>query len=95
MRVIVTGASPGIGGSTIRNLAQIANQKNEKLQIAACEITLTDDLKSLADEVGRLGADIEVLTGDLSAQQTSFAPRQSPQPILGKTRTWYPIKTFF
>ena len=34
MRAIVTGASPGIGGSTIRKLAQIANQKNEKLQIA-------------------------------------------------------------
>ena len=32
MRAIVTGASPGIGGSTIRKLAQIANQKNEKLQ---------------------------------------------------------------
>ena len=46
MRAIVTGASPGIGGSTIRKLAQIANQKNEKLQIAACEIRLTDDLKS-------------------------------------------------
>ena len=72
MRAIVTGASPGIGGSTIRKLAQIANQKNEKLQIAACEIRLTDDLKSLADEVGRLGADIKVLTGDLSAAQLSL-----------------------
>ena len=66
MRVIVTGASPGIGGSTIRKLAEKANQKGEKLQIAACEITLTDDLKSLADEVERLGADIKVLTGDLA-----------------------------
>ena len=66
MRVIVTGASPGIGGSTIRKLAEKAYQKGEKLQIAACEITLTDDLKSLADEVERLGADIKVLTGDLS-----------------------------
>ena len=66
MRVIVTGASLGIGGSTIRKLAQIANQKGEQLQIAACEITLTDDLKFLTKEVERLGADIKVLTGDLS-----------------------------
>ena len=66
MRVLVTGASPGIGGATCRKLANTAKQKGEKLQIAACEISLTDDLKALGIEVERLGAEIVILTGDLS-----------------------------
>ena len=45
MRVLVTGASPGIGGSTCRKLADLASQKGQKLKIAACEVSLTEDVK--------------------------------------------------
>ena len=66
MRVLVTGASPGIGGSTCRKLADLASQKGQKLKIAACEVSLTEDVKGLAADIERLGAEVLILTGDLS-----------------------------
>ncbi len=66
MRALITGASPGIGGATCRRLVDIANIKGEKIKLAACEFTETDDVKALAKDLRDLGAEVLILTGDLS-----------------------------
>jgi glucose 1-dehydrogenase len=66
MRALVTGASPGIGGATCLKLARDALARGQKPKIAACEVRETDAILALADELRGLGADVRVLTGDLS-----------------------------
>ena len=41
MRVLVTGASPGIGGVTCKTLAKAAIARGNSVQIAACEVRET------------------------------------------------------
>ena len=65
MRVLVTGASPGIGGATCRRLAELALLRGEHFKLAACEITETDTIVILANELRELGAEVLILTGDL------------------------------
>ena len=72
MRALITGASPGIGGATCRRLVEIANLKGEKIKLAACEITETDAVKTLAKDLRDLGAEVLILTGDLSKKFSSL-----------------------
>ncbi len=65
MRVLVTGASPGIGGVTCKTLAKAAIARGNSVQIAACEVRETDAVLSLADDLRQMGAEAIVLTGDL------------------------------
>ena len=65
MRVLVTGASPGIGGVTCRLLARRALERGETPCIAACEVRSTPEVETLADELREAGARVCVLTGDL------------------------------
>ncbi|MCH9673108.1 MAG: SDR family oxidoreductase [Gammaproteobacteria bacterium] len=69
MRVLVTGASRGIGRAICQRIA--ADSRFANVQIAACGSTHAQALQSLADE---LRADVEnvvTLTGDLSLPSTS------------------------
>ena len=65
MRALVTGASPGIGGTSCRVLTKMALDRGEKPKIAACEIRETDEIKALAEELRDAGAEVLVLTGDV------------------------------
>lgn len=66
MRVLVTGASPGIGGATCRRLAEAALARGEKPCIAACEVRETEEARALVDELHSMGAAAQLFTGDLS-----------------------------
>jgi glucose 1-dehydrogenase len=66
MKALITGASPGIGGAACLKLARDALARGQKPKIAACEVRETDAVLALADELRGLGADVQVLTGDLS-----------------------------
>ena len=70
VRALITGASPGIGGATCRRLVDMANLKGEEIKLAACEITETNAVITLAKELRALGAEVLVLTGDLSKKST-------------------------
>ena len=66
MRVLVTGASPGIGGATCRMLAERALERGETACIAACEVRHTPEVEALASELRDAGARAVVLSGDLA-----------------------------
>jgi glucose 1-dehydrogenase len=66
MRLIVTGANQrGIGGAICRRLAQDASARREPLKIAVCATGAHKGLPKLMSELGGLGADATLLTGDL------------------------------
>jgi NAD(P)-dependent dehydrogenase (short-subunit alcohol dehydrogenase family) len=67
MRVLVTGASRGIGRATCLKLArQAAAEKNATMQIAACGSRHGDELDTLIAELGDLGVKAVGLLGDLA-----------------------------
>jgi glucose 1-dehydrogenase len=66
MRVLITGASPGIGGATCRKLAEAALARGQKPSIAACEVRETDEALALVDELKGMGADARLFVGDLA-----------------------------
>ncbi len=66
MRILVTGASPGIGGTTCRMLTERVLARGEVPCIAACEIRRTPEVEALAAELGDAGARVIVLDGDLA-----------------------------
>ena len=66
MRLLVTGSqSSKIGGATCRRLAELALLRGEHVKLAACQMTETDTIVILANELRELGDEVIVLTGDL------------------------------
>ncbi|MBM3347444.1 MAG: SDR family oxidoreductase [Betaproteobacteria bacterium] len=66
MRVMVTGASYGIGGATCLKIARDAAARGEKAKIVATATGRRPDLLELIAELKSLGADAKAITGDLS-----------------------------
>lgn len=66
MRVLVTGASPGIGGTTCLMLAQRARAGGDPLQVAACEYRETEALHDLRRQLMEAGAEVITPVGDLA-----------------------------
>ena len=66
MRVLVTGCSPGIGGTTCLKLAEAARKAGTECKVAAAEIRDTAELRALGESLEALGAEVLTLTGDLA-----------------------------
>ena len=67
MRVLVTGAASGIGRATCLRLARDGHAQGGKAQVAAVDIPAAQPgLESLAAELGRLGAEVLPLHGDMA-----------------------------
>lgn len=66
MRVVVTGASRGIGQAVCRRLADDAGGRGEALQLALCGSAHPDELDTLAGELGGQGVETMTLIGDLA-----------------------------
>ncbi|MGE4219389.1 MAG: SDR family NAD(P)-dependent oxidoreductase [Alphaproteobacteria bacterium] len=66
MRVLVTGASPGIGGTTALLLARRAVAQGRRASIAVCEYRETPELLALKSDLERLGAEVATPVGDLA-----------------------------
>lgn len=65
MRVLVTGASPGIGGATCLRLAEDAKRSGQKLQIAAAELRQTAENDAIKAKLEALGAEAITPYADL------------------------------
>jgi glucose 1-dehydrogenase len=70
MRVVVTGAASGIGRATCLRLARDAAARGGA-RIAAVDVAEARGLEALAGELGKLGADVLPLRGDMG---TADAP---------------------
>ncbi|MGZ0188333.1 MAG: SDR family NAD(P)-dependent oxidoreductase [Alphaproteobacteria bacterium] len=70
MQVLVTGASPGIGGACCRRLAADAKRDGKKIQIAACEFRPTPEIDALKSDLEAMGAEVITAYGDLSDPET-------------------------
>ena len=70
MQVLVTGASPGIGGACCRRLARDARRDGRKIQIAATELRPTPAIDALKTELESLGAEVVLLYGNLADAET-------------------------
>ena len=66
MRVLVTGASRGIGRAVCVRLARDAAANGGEMKLAACGSAHGDELDGLAAEVRDLGAECVALLGDLA-----------------------------
>lgn len=66
MRVLVTGASRGIGRAVCLRLARDAAATGGEMKLAACGSAHGEELESLAAEVRELGAECVALLGDLA-----------------------------
>jgi len=66
MRVLVTGASRGIGRAICQRLARDAAADGGTLRIAACGSAHGDELDALVAELGESGAEALPLLGDLA-----------------------------
>ncbi len=65
MKVLVTGASAGIGGAICRRLAQDARRDGRKIQIAAAEYKKTTANDALKAELEAMGAEVITPYGNL------------------------------
>ncbi len=70
MQVLVTGASPGIGGACCRRLAADARQDGRKIQIATAEVRRTQAIDALKSELEGMGAEVLTVFGDLTDPET-------------------------
>lgn len=70
MKVLVTGASPGIGGATCLRLARDAQKAGDAIQIAAAEIRQTPENDALKAELEAMGAQVITPYGDLRDPET-------------------------
>ncbi len=66
MRVLVTGASAGIGGAICKRLARNAKRDGKTLQIAASEYAQTPDNDAIRNELEDMGAKVITPYADLS-----------------------------
>lgn len=66
MRAMVTGVADGIGGATCRLLARRACQAGLPLKLAITATGTKASPQALLDDLAVLGAEVTVLTGDLS-----------------------------
>jgi NAD(P)-dependent dehydrogenase (short-subunit alcohol dehydrogenase family) len=66
MRVLVTGASAGIGGAICKRLARNAKRDGKTLQIAASEYAQTPDNDAIRIELEDMGAKVITPYADLS-----------------------------
>jgi len=70
MRVLLTGASEGIGGATCRLLARQCADTDQKLRIAMTASGGKPAPHDLLDDLHALGAETLFLTGDLAVAET-------------------------
>ena len=66
MKILVTGASAGIGGAICKRLARDAKRDGKKLQIAASEYAQTADNDAIRAELEAMGAEVVTPYADLS-----------------------------
>lgn len=83
MQVLVTGASPGIGGATCLRLARDAQKDGRRIQIAASELRKTPENDELKAELEALGAEVITPYGDLGDPKTPAALVQATVAAFG------------
>ena len=69
MKVIVTGASPGIGGACCRRLARDAKRYGRQIDILAAEYKPTPEIEALKEELEGMGANVALAFADLSSPE--------------------------
>ncbi len=79
MRILVTGASRGIGAAVCRRLIQDRSAAaNGPLQLALCAARESSELAAMGEAARKAGAEALALTGDL-------ADPDVPQRLVGET----------
>jgi glucose 1-dehydrogenase len=79
MRVLVTGAASGIGRATCLRLARDARARSTGARIAAVDVTPA--LDALADELGKLDADVLPIVADMASAD---APARAVQDAIAR-----------
>lgn len=70
MRVLVTGASQGIGAAICRRLGVDARRSGDRLQLAVCGSRHADALSALVEELSDAGVEATAVRGDLTDPET-------------------------
>lgn len=70
MRVLITGASQGIGAAICRRLAADAGRSGDGLRLAICGARHAEALSALAAELSAAGVEATVVRGDLADPET-------------------------
>lgn len=70
MRVLITGASQGIGAAVCRRLAADARRSGDTLQLAVCGSRHAEALSDLVAELSAAGVEATPLLGDLADPET-------------------------
>lgn len=71
MRIMLTGASEGIGGATLRRMAARARAEGRPARIAATASGRKSPPEALLADLRELGAEMLYLTGDISDAETA------------------------
>ncbi|WP_372604995.1 KR domain-containing protein, partial [Actibacterium sp.] len=71
MKVMLTGASEGIGGATCRLLARRATEAGSRLKLVMTASGAKPAPQTLLDDLAAMGAETLFLTGDIADVDTA------------------------